>query len=76
MSFFKPAADPERSQPIARLQTLTWVLIYGGLLTLVLGLSLRRIDDETGWLLVAGGGLVAAIGLFLIFIRSRISAKP
>lgn len=76
MSFFKPAPDPDRSRPIARLQTLTWVLIYGGLLTLVLGLSVQRRDDETGWLMVAGGGLVTALGLLLVYIRSRIGAKP
>jgi hypothetical protein len=27
---------------VARLQALIWVLIYGGLLTLVLGLSVQR----------------------------------
>ncbi|MGH8822200.1 MAG: hypothetical protein ACREWJ_13045 [Rhodoferax sp.] len=71
MVFFKDTGStPPRC--IVRLQALIWVLIYGGLLTLVLGLSAKRTDDRLGWSLVAGGGLVAAIGVALIYVRSRL----
>lgn len=75
MSFFKPSTEPVSSKSVARLQALIWVLIYGGLLTLVLGLSVERTDADTGWLLVVGGGIVAAIGFALIYVRSLIKVE-
>ena len=74
MGFFKPLTGTASDKAVARLQTLIWVLIYAGLLTLVLGLSVQRMDTATGWLLVAGGALVAGVGVALIYVRSRI--KP
>lgn len=59
------------AQTIARLRSLIWVLVYGGLITLVLGLSLQRTDAGTGWTLVVIGAAVAAIGFALIWVRSR-----
>ena len=59
---------------LKRLQQLIWVLIYGGLLTLVLGVSVQRTDDSLGWGMVAGGGLLAMIGFGLVFARSRLKA--
>ena len=55
MGFFKPLTTAASNKAVARLQVLIWVLIYAGLLTLVLGLSVQRLDAATGWLLVAGG---------------------
>lgn len=78
MGFFKPtsAGMPSASgKLIARLQALIWILIYAGLLTLVLGLSAARIDSAIGWSLVAGGGIMAAVGFFLIWVRSRMGVK-
>ena len=54
------------------MQHLIWVLIYGGLLTLVLGLSVARTDGTLGWSMVIGGGCVALLGVVLIYIRSRL----
>ena len=74
MGFFKPttAGTPNASgKLIARLHALIWILIYAGLLTLVLGLSAARIDSVIGWSLVIGGSIVAAVGFFLIWLRSR-----
>jgi hypothetical protein len=62
------------ARTLSRLQTLVWVLIYGGLLTLVLGLSTQRTDDALGWSMVVVGGVVAAIGFLLIWVRSRLKA--
>ncbi len=57
---------------LKRLQALIWVLIYGGLLTLVLGLSMDRTDDVTGWPIVVSGGGLALLGVVLIYVRSRL----
>lgn len=76
MAFFKPSAEPTSNKTVARLQALIWVLIYGGLLTLVLGLSVQRTDDAIGWSLVVGGAVVAAAGFVLIYVRSKIKAGP
>jgi hypothetical protein len=76
VSFFKPSGETVSNKSVARLQTLIWVLIYGGLLTLVLGLSVERSNDAIGWSMVVAGGLVAAIGFVLIYVRSRIKVGP
>ena len=61
---------------LQRLQKLIWVLIYGGLLTLVLGIATARTDASTGWVLMVGGGAVAAVGVVLIAVRARLKADP
>ena len=76
MSFFKPPTEPVSNKSVARLQSLIWILIYGGLLTLVLGLSVQRLDDAIGWSMVVVGGIVAAAGFVLIYVRSRINVGP
>lgn len=76
MAFFKPSAESVSNKSVARLQALIWILIYGGLLTLVLGLSVQRLDDAIGWSMVVGGGIVAAVGFALIYVRSRINVGP
>lgn len=60
---------------LKRIQQLIWMLIYGGLLTLVLGLSVERQDDAMGWSMVVGGGCIALFGVVLIFVRSRLKAS-
>lgn len=74
MGFFKPSTGTVSSRAVARLQVLIWILIYGGLLVLVLGLSVERMDEDFGWSLVVGGGAVAAVGFVLIYVRSIIKA--
>lgn len=76
MSFFKPSSEPSSSKFIARLQALIWILIYGGLLTLVLGLSVQRTNDPIGWSMVVVGALVAALGVVLIYVRSKLKTGP
>ncbi|MDO8277287.1 MAG: hypothetical protein Q8K31_07685 [Burkholderiaceae bacterium] len=71
MGFFKESRDTS-PRKIARLQTLIWILIYSGLLTLVLGLSVQRSAAGLGWGLVVAGAVVAAIGVVLIYVRSRL----
>lgn len=52
-------------------EALAWVLIYGGLLLLSLGLFVVRSDTMLGWLLGLAGGAIAVAGAVLIFLRSR-----
>ncbi len=50
---------------------LIWVLIYGGLLSLVLGLVMQKTDGALGWPIAIAGALVAAVGAVLVIIRAR-----
>ena len=60
------------AQNLQRLHKLIWVLIYGGLLALVLGIATARTDDAIGWSLMVVGGIVAAVGVVLIGVRARL----
>jgi hypothetical protein len=75
MGFFKPSTAGTSNKSVARLQAVIWILIYAGLLILVLGLSAARIDPAVGWSLVLAGGIAAALGFFLIWVRSRMDVK-
>ena len=46
---------------IARLQSLVWVLIYGGLFCVCVGFALQRGGQDLGWAVVAAGAGVAAV---------------
>ena len=76
MSFFKPSAHTTVNKAVARLHGLIWILIYGGLLTLVFGLFVENTDDATGGLMVVTGGIAAALGFVLIYVRSKIKVGP
>jgi hypothetical protein len=57
---------------LTRIQKLIWVYIYGGLLAIVLASFLGPNDASTVcWLRVVGGAFVA-LGVVLIFVRSRL----
>jgi hypothetical protein len=71
VGFFKASTSTPSSKAAARMHGPIWVLIYGGLLTLVLGLSVAPIDDETAWTLIVGGGVVTAVGVALIVVRAK-----
>ena len=54
------------------IETLVWVLIYGGLIGLGLGLAMQQQGaGVAGHVLVVGGGIVAAAGVVLIWVRSH-----
>ncbi|MES3011369.1 MAG: hypothetical protein V4738_11325 [Pseudomonadota bacterium] len=63
-------------QQLARLHRLIWLLVYVGLLTVFIGFSTLRADEDLGRCLMAGGALVAAVGVLLIYLRSRLRADP
>jgi hypothetical protein len=54
-----------------RIDILIWVCIYGGLLSVVASLVLTSISPALAWVLGIGGSLVTALGIILIYIRSR-----
>jgi hypothetical protein len=57
------------------LDTLIWVFIYGGLLGVGLGFSVARSDDVVGYAIVAAGGVATAIGVVMVYVRSRMNDK-
>ena len=57
-----------------RIETLTWVLIYGGLVSLSLGWFVTPQQGPWGELMIFGGFIAAAAGVVLIVVRSRM--KP
>jgi len=61
------------SNAARRIEALVWVLLYGGLLAVVLGVFVARQDGGAtiGLALWIGGGLAAAGGAALIVLRSR-----
>ena len=50
---------------------LIWLLIFGGLFTLVLGLATRVRDTAIGWSLIVAGACAAAGGVVLFWVRSH-----
>lgn len=58
----------------ARLETLVWVCIYGGLATLMLGGWVGGTAPALGGTLAVAGGVLVLAGLVLIWLRSRLRA--
>jgi len=56
--------------------TLIWVLVYGGLIGVGLGVSVQRSDNVLGLGLAIVGGVVAVVGFALIYVRSRMNETP
>jgi len=56
---------------VQRIETLVWVLIYGGLLAACLGWFLSPVRGPWGELLTTGGLVSAVVGVVLIVVRSR-----
>ena len=72
MGFFNIEPDLATSPAVKRLEKITWLLIYGGLLVLLVGIFTLRQDEVVGWITVAVGALAAITGFVLIYVRSRI----
>ena len=56
-----------------RIGTLIWVLIFGGLFALGMGITLERSGQSFGWGFIGGGGLAVVAGCVLIWVRSRMT---
>ena len=74
MGFYKPGANHPLEPKTARLHKIIWALIFGGLLTLILGVFVGKTDDAIGWTMVAAGCVLTAIGAALIYVRSTMTA--
>ena len=48
-----------------------WLLLYGGLLVLCLGVFVRRADPGLGVVLIVGGVVATIVGIGLVAVRSR-----
>jgi hypothetical protein len=60
------------ARDIARIEKAIWILIYGGLFAVVLGIASRGVDIATAWSLGVAGALATAAGVVLIWVRSRL----
>ena len=54
-----------------RIETLTRVLIYGGLLSLSLGWFVAPLQGPWGEVMITGGIVAAVLGIVLIVVRSK-----
>ena len=72
MGFYKPGANHSADPKMARLHKIIWSLIFGGLLTVILGIFVGKTDDDIGWLMIAGGVVLTAAGAVLIVVRARL----
>ena len=50
---------------------LVWVLVYGGLLSVCLGLFVMAGSAGLAWGFIGLGGLTTALGALLVWVRSR-----
>lgn len=57
---------------LARIDVLAWVLIYGGLFALVLGIASHGATAIGGWSLSVVGTVAALAGVVLIVVRARL----
>lgn len=73
MSLIKEVKVPA-TKAQSRVQAAIWILIYGGLLTLITGYTLTQTSPALGWqkgeILMLIGSLATIGGAVLIYIRS------
>ncbi len=65
-------ADDRRPKPHAALDNWIWVLIYGGLFLVILGIATGRTQPALGWSMAVPGAALALTGVVLIYVRSRL----
>ncbi len=59
-----------------KVETWVWVLVYGGMIVLGVGLAVQGSDAATGWLIACAGGVLVALGALLVWVRSRMRSEP
>lgn len=58
------------------IERISWVMIYGGLIVVGLAFAVRDVQPVLAWVLGFAGALETAIGIALIWVRSRQSDPP
>ena len=66
---------PNPPNPYARQEKWIWILIYGGLFAVILGIAVGRTDAATGWTMAVPGAVATVVGIVLIYVRSRLGGK-
>ena len=61
---------------LTKIQWAVWIAIYGGLLSLVLAHFVTPADATTACWLQWVGGTFVALGVLLIYLRSRLKETP
>jgi membrane associated rhomboid family serine protease len=56
----------------ATLEKWIWILIYGGLFLVILGIATGRTEEGLGWSMAVPGAIIAVVGVVLIYVRSRL----
>ena len=56
-----------------RMGTLVWVLIFGGLFAVGIGVGMERPGGWYHWVFICGGAIAIVAGCTLIWVRSRMS---
>ena len=74
MGFYKPGANHPTDPRMARLHKIIWMLIFGGLLTVLLGVFVGKTDDAIGWVMIVVGGVMTVVGAVLIYVLSTMSS--
>ncbi|MEO5771505.1 MAG: hypothetical protein ABIQ29_05500 [Burkholderiaceae bacterium] len=59
-----------------RLEAWVWISIYAGLLAFTLGWFVEARSASIGMVLMIGGGLAAAAGVLLVYLRAKRSETP
>ena len=59
------------ANPHAALEKWIWILIYGGLFMIIIGIATGRTEEVLGWSLAVPGAALTVVGAVLIYVRSR-----
>jgi hypothetical protein len=62
------------AKAIVWIERLIWILVYVGLFAVVLGLATLSRSAAAAWSLITVGGVLAAGGVVLLWVRSRLNA--
>ena len=60
------------ARTLAWVERLAWILIYGGLFAMILGVVTGGVHAVAGWSLGTLGGIALTGGVVLIWVRSRL----
>ena len=71
MAFFKKYNGTTNVR-LLRMERWTWVLIYGGLLSIVLSTFVDKIQGQGAPAFLLGGALAVVAGVVMVVLRSRL----